>query len=357
MSAAVEPRPPAAAPIGVVTVAGTRTRQVALDRLVAGPGFIVQGSARDAAEALALVARFGPAAVLLDLELFGGGLDVIEQLMATCPLPIVVCGAAAEHPEAALAAGAVDVVGALDASPGTVAYADAVRRHLRIASRVPVITHPRGRLRSRLEGPAPTRTEGRSLRLVAIGASTGGPPALATVLGELPADLPAAVVVVQHMAAGFVEGLARWLDTVGPLPVVVAADGERLSPGAVYLAPAGMNLLLRAGGRVALEQPPAQQFHVPGIDATFHSAAALYGPRAVGVLLTGMGRDGAVGLQALRRAGAFTLGQDEATSVVWGMPGAAQALDAVDVEAPLPELAAAIAQAVGRIETGMAAPR
>lgn len=357
MTAAMDARPPAAAPIGVVMVAGTRTRQAALERLVAGPGFIVQGGARDAAEARALVARYGPSVVLLDLELFGGGLDVIEQLMASCPLPIVVCGAAAEHPEAALAAGAVDVVGALDASPGTVAYADAVRRHLRIASRVPVITHPRGRLRSRLDGPDPSRAEAPSLRVVAIGASTGGPPALATVLGEMPADLPAAVVVVQHMAAGFVEGLARWLDTVGPLPVVVAADGERLSPGAVYLAPAGMNLLLRGGGRVALQQPPAQQFHVPGIDVTFTSVAALYGPRAVGVLLTGMGRDGALGLRALRRAGAFTLGQDEATSVVWGMPGAAQALDAVDVEAPLPDLAAAIAQAVGRIDTGLGARR
>lgn len=357
MTAAMDARPAAAAPIGVIVVAGTRTRQAALDRLVAGPGFIVQGGARDAAEARTLVARYGPSVVLLDLELFGGGLDVIEQLMAACPLPIVVCGAAAEHPEAALAAGAVDVVGALDASPGTVAYADAVRRHLRIASRVPVITHPRGRLRSRLEGPPPSRAEGPALRLVAIGASTGGPPALATVLGELPGDLPAAVVVIQHMAAGFVEGLARWLDTVGPLPVVVAADGERLSPGAVYLAPAGVNLLLRAGGRVGLEQPPPQQFHVPGIDVAFSSAAALYGPRAVGVLLTGMGRDGAVGLRALRQSGAFTLGQDEATSVVWGMPAAAQALDAVDREAPLPELAAAITQAVARADTGLGARR
>lgn len=357
MTAAMDARPPAAAPIGVVMVAGTRTRQVALERLVAGPGFIVQGGARDAAEARALVARYGPSVVLLDLELFGGGLDVIEQLMASCPLPIVVCGAAAEHPEAALAAGAVDVVGALDASPGTVAYADAVRRHLRIASRVPVITHPRGRLRSRLDGPATTPAGGPSLSLVAIGASTGGPPALATVLGALPADLPAAVVVVQHMAAGFVEGLARWLDTVGPLPVVVAADGERLAPGAVYLAPAGVNLLLRGGGRVALQPPPAQQFHVPGIDVTFTSAAPLYGPRAVGVLLTGMGRDGAMGLRALRQAGAFTLGQDEATSVVWGMPGAAQALDAVDVEAPLSDLATAITQAVGRIDAGLGARR
>jgi two-component system, chemotaxis family, protein-glutamate methylesterase/glutaminase len=328
VTAAMDARPPAAAPIGVVMVAGTRTRQAALERLVAGPGFIVQGGARDAAEARALVARYGPSVVLLDLELFGGGLDVIEQLMASCPLPIVVCGE-----------GGLRVLG---------------RRHLRIASRVPVITHPRGRLRSRLDSPTAPPAEGPSLRLVAIGASTGGPPALATVLGALPADLPAAVVVVQHMAAGFVEGLARWLDTVGPLPVVVAADGERLAPGAVYLAPAGMNLLLRGGCR-ATRPPPAQQFHVPGIDVTFTSAAPLFGPRAVGVLLTGMGRDGALGLRALRQAGAFTLGQDEATSVVWGMPGAAQALDAVDLEAPLPDLAGAIAQAVGRIETGLGA--
>jgi chemotaxis response regulator CheB len=181
---------------------------------------------------------------------------------------------------------------------------------------------------------------------VAIGASTGGPPALATILAELPRDLPAAVLVVQHMAEGFVEGLARWLDGVCPLPVMVAVDGERIIPGQVYLAPANQNLLVRPGFRVGLTDPPAGQYHVPGVDVTFRSVAEFSGQNAVGVLLTGMGRDGAAGLKVLRDVGAFTIGQDESTSVVWGMPAAAQELDAVDVELPLSGIGQAVVSAV-----------
>ena len=136
---------------------------------------------------------------------------------------------------------------------------------------------------------------------------------------------------------------------VSPLPVVVAVDGEKVTPGTVYLAPAGFNLVLRPGRRLALVTPPPNQYNVPGVDATFASVADAAGPDAVGVLLTGMGRDGAVGLGRMRGAGAFTIGQDEATSVVWGMPAAAQALDAVDVELPLPEIAASVVRAVERV--------
>ena len=239
MTAAMDTRPPAAAPIGVVMVAGTRTRQAALERLVAGPGFIVQGGARDAAEARALVARYGPSVVLLDLDLDAGGLELIEAMMAVRPTPIVVCGAAAERPEVALAAGAVDVVGALDAPAATPEYAAALVRHLQIASRVRVISHPRARLRR----PSVVGQDGRrTQQVVVIGASTGGPPALAQVLGELPRAFEASVIVVQHMADGFVEGLARWLDESCRLPVVVAVDGERLRPGVIHIAPAGRNL-------------------------------------------------------------------------------------------------------------------
>jgi two-component system chemotaxis response regulator CheB len=346
-----EPSPEA---LSVVVVAGTQVRQRQLGRLLDGPGFSLAGGAKDAGQAEELVRDVRPAAVLVDLDLFAGGLEVIETIMARFPTPIVVCGSAAKHPEAALAAGAVDVVGGLDVPPASPEYADVLRRHLTFASRVRVITHPRARLRGRTRPVSvpPVAAVGATRErtcVVAIGASTGGPPALATLLGDLPADLPAAIVVVQHMAEGFVEGLARWLDGVCPLPVVVAVDGERLTAGTVYLAPAGFNLLIRPGLRLALAEPPSTQYHVPGIDATFSSVATVLGPRAVGVLLTGMGRDGAAGLCLLRQTGAFTVGQDEATSVVWGMPAAAQALDAVDVELPLPEIAASIVRAVARV--------
>ena len=399
--------PSGSGPLTVAVVAGTKTRITSLERLLAQPGIIVVGGALDPASAEELVRGSTPHAVLLDLDLWNGGLEAIERIMATRATPLVVIGAAADHPEAAIAAGAVDVIGGLDVPPGSPEYAATVLRHLRVASRVRVITHPRGRLRGRVPAPSldhpdtvepvragrgaagspsgarsatqspaqsraatanvsaaetrtgdrrsprpsvdadePERRTHRSVPVVAIGASTGGPPALATILAEFPADLPAAVVVVQHMAEGFVEGLARWLDGVCALPVVVAVDGERLRAGQVYLAPANQNLVVRAGLRVGLEDPPTGQYHVPGVDVTFHSIARQNGAECVGVLLTGMGRDGAAGLRALRDAGAFTVGQDESTSVVWGMPAAAAQLDAVDRELPLPAIAAAVVTAI-----------
>ena len=395
---------PRGAPVLVAVVAGTKTRIKVLEKLLNQPGVVFAGSAQDPASAEELVVAARPAAVLLDLDLWSGGLEAIERIMANRATPIVVIGPAAEHPEAAIAAGAVDVVGALDVAPGSSEYAHMVMRHLKIASRVRVITHPRGRLRGRgVRGPAtqsppppsgrrdeaakragpqrPTNgvekdheaarawgreeSAGSSERvrrqvtqrpkpvprrqgplIVAIGASTGGPPALATILSELPIDLPASVLVVQHMAEGFVEGLARWLDGVCPMPVVVAVDGERLQPGQVYLAPANQNMIVRPGHRVGLTDPPPGQYHVPGVDVTFRSVAQVSGQYSVAALLTGMGRDGAAGLKVLRDIGAFTIGQDESTSVVWGMPAAAQEVDAVDLELPLSSISQAIVTAV-----------
>ncbi len=363
--------------LSVALVAGTRTRLKVLERLLAAPNIVVCGAAQDASSAESLVLQLQPNAVLLDLDLWGGGLEAIERIMAVRATPIVVIGAAAEHPEAAIAAGAVDVVGDLDLPPGAADYAHLVRRHLTVASRVRVITHPRGRLRSRglhraIDGRPGAVTTGTGAAsatrprggpagmvaagppVVAIGASTGGPPALATILAELPPDLPAAVLVVQHMAEGFVEGLARWLDGVCPLPVAVAVEGEHLQAGQVYLAPANQNLVLRPGFRVGLLDPQPGQYHVPGVDVTFRSVAEYAGSRSVGVLLTGMGRDGAAGLRMLRDVGARTIGQDEATSVVWGMPAAAQELDAVDLELPLAAVGREVVAAVGQAAAPMA---
>jgi len=347
----------AGAVLSVVVVGDSRSRTRALRGLLSVPGFHVAAEAWTAPEAEAAVLAHQPGAVLLDLDVAAGGIEAIERIMGTRPTPVVVCGALVAQSQAALAAGAVDVVGALDAPPSSPQYATALRRHLRVASRVRVITHPRIRLRARgllpqqpePAGPSPEPTglpAAGDVRVVLVGASTGGPPALATILADLPADLTVPVLVVQHMADGFVAGLASWLDTLSPLPVVLAEDGLRLRPGVVHVAPARVNTLLRPGLRIELRPPPPGQFHVPGIDAAFRSAAEVCGPRAVGVLLTGMGRDGAEGLSALRAAGALTIGQDEPTSVVWGMPAAAQALGAVQLELPLPAIAGALTAAV-----------
>jgi two-component system chemotaxis response regulator CheB len=371
-------------PVSAVVVAGTHVRLARLGSLLETAGIEVLGLAKSVDEAVSLVGSRGPDTVLLDLALAAGGLEVVERVMANCATPIVLTGAAAEQAAEALSAGAVDCVAPGTESLGPSVYSRALARHLGVASRVRVITHPRGRLRERglaaesarvtigaeassrasatAARPAPGASAsgatsgasgaglgGRRTPVICIGASTGGPPALASILGSLPSDLAVPVLVVQHMAEGFVEGLARWLDGVVDLPVSVALNGDRLRPGHVVLAPSDGNLVVEPGLRVRIDDPRPGQFHIPEIDTTFSSVAEVCRDRAVGVLLTGMGRDGAAGMLAMRRSGAFTIGQDEGTSAVWGMPAAAASLDALAVELPLPEIAAGIVDAVARL--------
>ena len=299
-------------------------------------GFAVVGATACLEEAAGLVARLHPSAVLLAPTTWGEeGLAALEQIMAASPRPVVVHGtlppAAAR---AAYAAGAVDVV-----EPG--GPLPVLAERLRLASRVRVIRHPRARLRA---APAPGR-----VRLVVVGASTGGPSALATLLATLPADLEPAVLVVQHMAQGFLPGLAEWLDRVCPLPVRVGAPGTRLLPGTVTLAPDGADLVVEDASLQVRCRPPAPgQLHVPAIDVTFASVAAALGPRAVGVVLTGMGRDGTAGLTAMHDRGAATIGQDEATCAVYGMPAAAFTAGAVDQQLPLDRIGPALLALLGR---------
>jgi two-component system, chemotaxis family, protein-glutamate methylesterase/glutaminase len=341
----------------------------------------VVGEARTGREAVALVARLRPTVVLMDLDLpVMSGIEAIERIMAATPTPVMVCsgfleGVARGNALEALAAGAVDVL----AKPGPSDaddlehYAATLRARLRVASRVRVITHLRGRLRGAgrpelcralagtatrrpldLEASGPvTPAPDTDIAVVAVGASTGGPQALLTLLGGLPVDLQQAVLVVQHMAEGFIPGLAQWLDALVPLPVVVGESGRRLRPGTVTIAPSGGNLIVQDDRlRVLVVPPEPGQFHVPGIDATFTSLAGALGPAACGVLLTGMGRDGAAGLRLMRERGAVTLGQDEATSTVYGMPAAAAAVDAVQHVLPLGEMARAVLTVVAREPAG-----
>ncbi|MDQ1695200.1 MAG: two-component system, chemotaxis family, protein-glutamate methylesterase/glutaminase [Frankiaceae bacterium] len=363
-------------PLTVVIVDDSAVqRRFARAAIEADANLTVVGEARNGRDAIAMVDRLRPNAVLMDLHLpVMNGIEAIERIMATRPTPILVYssfvdGDDRDNAAAALAAGAVDVM----EKPGDAGrldeFAESLRRRIRVAGRVKVITHPRGRLGGpaatmstrRLGGPA-RRADAepathrapatkaldglgrRDVRLIAIGASTGGPHALSMVLAELPADLEAAVVVVQHMADGFIEGLAAWLDTLCALPVAVGANGRRLVAGTVTVAPSGLNLIVHDQLRVTTHEPPKTQYHVPGIDATLTSVAECMGAAAVGVLLTGMGRDGALGLKKMRDRGSFTIAQDEETSAVYGMPAAAMALGAADLELPLSEVGPALRQ-------------
>jgi two-component system chemotaxis response regulator CheB len=190
--------------------------------------------------------------------------------------------------------------------------------------------------------PPPVRTRAR---VVAIAASTGGPPALSQILSELPADFRAPVLVVQHIAEGFAEGLAKWLGASSRLAVKVAEEGEQLAPGHVYLAPDGRHLGVRGDVVELSDAPPIDGFRPSG-SYLFESVAKSFGPAALGLILTGMGRDGVRGLAALRAAGGTVVAQDQDSSVIFGMNGEAVLAGLTDEVLPLDALAYLLMQAV-----------
>jgi two-component system chemotaxis response regulator CheB len=312
----------------------------------------VVGEAGDGRSAIELCQRLRPQVMTLDMMMPAmSGLAVTEYLMAYCPTPIVIVSASMNRGEVfktfeALAAGAVEV---LDKPVGD-EVDDAWERKLlttvKLVSRIKVITHPRGRL-SLWERPAaaPRLTaegisEGQP-RLVAIGASTGGPNAILEILRPLPANFALPILFVLHIGQPFGTPFADWLDGQSPLRVAHAVDGEAVpAPGEprVIMAPPDRHLVVREG-RLRLTTDLERHSCRPSIDVLFESLA-LEAPATIGCLLTGMGRDGAQGLLALRRAGGRTIAQDEATSVVFGMPreaislGAAENVLALDAIAP-----------------------
>jgi two-component system chemotaxis response regulator CheB len=178
--------------------------------------------------------------------------------------------------------------------------------------------------------------------IIAIGASAGGPSALAELFGRLPHNFPLPVVAVQHLTSDFMPGLAQWLDRVCPLPVRLAQHGEKVMPGVALLAPGDQHMRIGADRRIVLDSERGNYRHQPAVDVLLTSVAQRYGPNALGIILTGMGDDGAAGLKAMRDSGARTIAQDESSCVVFGMPGAAIALDAAEFILPLDKIASAI---------------
>jgi two-component system chemotaxis response regulator CheB len=349
------------APARVVVVEDSIVQRAKLVEVLESDGDIeVVGEATTAVEAIALVASLGPDVVTLDLNIpDGGGQYALEQIMANTPTPILVLSSTVSDGSSAPAVEAL-VAGAMLAVPKptrwTADFEAELRRSVRIIRNVPVIRHMRGRLRAAPTAPPRTPmsspsnsaqrggTETAGSCVVAIAASTGGPPALATVLEGL-ANIEAPVLIVQHIHPDFVPGLVEWMARVSPLEVVVARPGQALRRGCVYIAPGGTHLHVGRDWKIELVHTPAT-VHRPSADELFESIARRAGNKGVGVLLTGMGEDGAAGLAAMRQSGARTIAQDEATCAVYGMPRAALLLGAVDQQLPLPSIAAAIMRAV-----------
>ncbi|MFZ5658034.1 MAG: protein-glutamate methylesterase/protein-glutamine glutaminase [Pseudomonadota bacterium] len=301
------------------------------------------------------IKQLNPDVLTLDVEMPRmDGLTFLQNLMRLRPMPVVMVStltaAGAQVTLDALALGAVDFVTkpAVDVASGMAAYGELLRAKVRAAAQARVAwIRPRT-----ADDRAPVAITGyrTTERLIAIGASTGGTEAIRTVLEAMPADAPA-VVVAQHIPAGFSRAFAERLDRHSRMTVRHAEDGEPILPGHAYVAPGGQHLRVQRSGarwlcRVAADA--AVNGHRPSVDVLFESIAAHVGANACAALLTGMGEDGARGLLALRRAGAATFAQDQASSVVWGMPGAAVARGAAGEVLPLSRMAERLLHATAR---------
>jgi two-component system chemotaxis response regulator CheB len=318
------------------------------------PDVQIVGEAADGARAVELCRDLRPDVITMDMMLpVMTGLAATEYVMAHFPTPILVVSSSMNRGEVfrtyeALAAGAVDV---LEKPAGDASDAEWERRFLstlKLVARIRVITHPRARLPARDRGTAPPTAAAvgatRRTALVAVGASTGGPGALVEILRGLPAEFSLPLVFVLHISAVFGPSFAEWLDAQTARRVAFARDGEPVASvaGRVVLAPPERHLVVR-GGCFRLTRDPERHSCRPSVDVLFESLATELGRSAAACLLTGMGRDGAAGLLQIRQAGGFTVAQDEATSVVFGMPREAILLDAAMLVLPLGRVAPAIA--------------
>jgi two-component system chemotaxis response regulator CheB len=326
-------------------------RRVISDMVERFPGYRVVGTAADGASALQAIESMDPDIVTLDIAMPGmDGFEVLQRVMRERPRRVIVLSAytpdGSKAAFRALDLGAVDFV----AKPSGPISFDLGRVESRLhealeaawAADVASIGLKHRMLPGRVR--APQVKPGSAL---AITASTGGPRALTHLLAALPAQLGAAVLIVQHMPPGFTSALAARLNDLAPWPVAEARGGESVVANEAWVAPGDFHMRVRrvgGGAMISLDQREPIWGSRPAADALFPTVAETFGPRCVGVVLTGMGRDGAEGLAAIRRAGGATLAQDRGSSVVYGMPGHAVAKDVVDRALPLNDLPGAIVE-------------
>jgi two-component system, chemotaxis family, protein-glutamate methylesterase/glutaminase len=317
----------AAAPAGKISVLvaeDSRTQREMLVYLLEEAGFEISGTAVDGLEAVEKTERLRPDIVLMDCHMpRADGFEATRMIMSRCPTPIVMCSSMASQDEMshtfdAIKSGALafQVKPALD---GAEVDGSALIQTLRLMSDVKVVGRRALPLNGRKRISA-SQVDVRHVDLICIAGSTGAPGVIADILTEIGRTATAPILIVQHMAAGFVGGFAKWLSTAAGIPVRVAEDGVKLVAGEAYLAPDDRHMGINGRGHIALSDAPPEEGFRPSADHLFHSAAQFNPAGTIAVLLTGMGRDGAAGLTALHRAGALTMVQDEATCVVFGMP-------------------------------------
>jgi len=348
-------------PVRVMIVEDSPVLREFLENVISqDPRLNVVGSTASAEEALDLLSKVKPDVISMDIRLPGmDGLEATRRIMRQQPTPIVVLSASVDSESLQISMGALraGALAVLEKPPGAGhadyrEVAENLCTQLYIMSQVKVVRQRMPRYRgsaptaavSTTATPSAPRKPGR-LRMVGMAASTGGPKVFHTILNGLPADFPLPILLVQHMGENFMAGFATWLDSNCPQTVVVAKDGDTPSAGTVYVAPGDRHLALNGNSlRIVDGEPVCGQR--PSASVLFESMARALGPRGLGVVLTGMGEDGADGLLAMRRAGGFTIAEEKSTAIVYGMPAAAVDIGAACVELPLHAIAGKIVREV-----------
>ena len=312
------------------------------------PDIDVVGTAKDGRGAIDFTAQLKPDLITMDINMpVMDGLAATEHIMAHQPTPILVVSSLVKS-EVDLAFRAVSL-GALDAmeKPSFDQFsakdAGELVRKVKLLAQVPVVTHLGGKRRTRPTESSFTQDYVSSsvkteFQVVAIGASTGGPKALYKVLNELPADFPCGIVVVQHISEGFTSGLVEWLDRNSNVKVKEAEANDQIQPGVVLIAPYDFHMIVVSGGRIRLNKALPVRGHRPSVTVLFSSVAKVYNANSIGVVLTGMGEDGAAGLVEMRGNGSKTIVQDEESSVIFGMPKVAIEMGAAEEVLPIDKI-------------------
>lgn len=324
--------------------------------LTSDPGIQVIGSVTGGREAVAFVEHHRPDLVTMDIHMPDlDGYAATRRIMESTPVPILIISSTwepREHPSSfqALDAGALACL-PKPPGPGHPDYATATAELVTAVKQLSGVKVARRRRKGPTAAavrPPALPFPGQPIRIVAVGASTGGPPAIQQFLSHLPAHFPIPILIVQHIARGFSHGFVDWLNTTSPLPVGLAKNHELPAKGHVYVAPDDLQMGIAEGLRILLSNAPPEHFLRPSASYLLRSVAQVCGQMAVGILLSGMGKDGSAELKLIKDAGGITFAQDKATSVVHGMPGEAIRLGAVTYVLPPAAMAAALARMVAK---------
>lgn len=311
--------------------------------LNADPQILVTAIARNGKDAVDLAPYVKPDIITMDMEMpVMDGLEATKQIMAYHPTPILILSSSAfkigiQKVFRAISHGALDVMDKGELDPrGDRKSGDALIAKIKNLTSAKMVDRRLMRLRNEWLVTDLKKHSGiHSNKIVAIVASTGGPQALFKILRQLPEDFPCGIVIVQHITSGFLSGMVDWLDKECRIRVKIGEDSEEIRPGVAYIAPDNFQMRVKEGGRISLADEPANQGHKPSGDVLLESVGRTYGRGSIGIILTGMGRDGAIGMKTIKQSQGKTIAQNEKSCVIFGMPHAALEMDAVDHVLPL----------------------